>query len=145
MALLAGQIRSNGVARDADGRQLVVAYPPADLGQGTLLSDTLIAGASSTTAPGATTTVSNNAAGVSGGIYRLDITINLSGTAETQLANLRLRSNGSNIATLASLPGSNRYQVERVTSLGGNFDIQTISAATAGAIYTVFFTATRIA
>lgn len=79
-----------------------------------------------------------------GGTYRLEITVNLSGTAETQLANLRLRDNTTNLFTLPSLQGTAKYAVERVANAGGNFNVQVIAAATAGSIYTIGMTATRV-
>lgn len=103
-----------------------------------------IGAAQTSAAPGAgtglcTTTVQ------AGGLYELEITVNLSGTAETQLTNLRLRDNTTNLFTLLSVQGTTTFSVLRQANAGGNFNIQVIAAATAGSVYTLSILATRLA
>lgn len=103
----------------------------------------------SAAAPGAgavVTTVTPDAA--LSGEYSARISIELSGTAETQLVNLRLRVNAVNKITLPSTPGPapSVIEVDRVkVDAGQAVDVQAIAAATAGSIYTVTVLLTRIA
>lgn len=81
------------------------------------------------------------------GIYSARIIAELSGTAETQLANLRLRVGGVNKFPLPSTPGPapTVIEIDRLTVRAGQaVDVQAIAAATAGSIYTVTILLTRI-
>ena len=102
------------------------------------------------TAPGAIGTIASIATPPEG-IYTVVVTIVLTGTAETALRNLRLRENANTVAdnlpTLSASAGPVVLvfdQVE-VNAGGGNLDVVSIAAATAGAIYNVVLQATRIA
>jgi hypothetical protein len=80
------------------------------------------------------------------GIYSARIIVELSGTAETQLANLRLRVGGVNKIVLPSTPGPapSVIEVDRLTVRAGQaVDVQAIAAATAGSIYSVTILLTR--
>ena len=102
----------------------------------------------SVTAPGAGADVVQ-IAGVPAGVYKVRAIIALTGTAETQLTNLRLRQGGTLVANLPSLPTAASPveivldQVE-VDADNSDVDIIAIAAATAGAIYTAQLTMTRI-
>jgi hypothetical protein len=81
------------------------------------------------------------------GTYSARIIIELSGTAETQLANLRLRVNGVNKIVLPSTPGPapSVVEIDRVfVGAGQVVDVVAIAAATAGSIYTVTILLTRV-
>jgi hypothetical protein len=100
--------------------------------------------ATSTPAPGATTAIATITSPQPGS-YRINGVIVITGTAETQLVNLRLRANGVVVGNL--LPTVTGlvvpFEFERVDLTAGNLDIQTVAAATAGSIYTVILTATK--
>lgn len=102
-----------------------------------------------TTTPGAGAVLASIAAPPAG-VYRVQVTIVLSGTAETALANLRLRENGATVAdalpSLSAAAGPLTLTFDRVevNEGGGNLDVIAIAAATAGAIYSVVLQATRV-
>lgn len=103
---------------------------------------------SSAAAPGAgavVATVTPNT--VSPGVYSARIYIELSGTAETQLANLRLRNGAVNKIILPSTPGpaASPVEIDRIVVQANTaVDVAAIAAATAGSIYTVTLLLTRI-
>ena len=103
--------------------------------------------AASVTAPGAGAVVAAITAPPEG-VYQVVVNIFLTGTAETQLSNLRLRENGATVFdALPSLSTMNVrlvFEQVEVNPGGGNLDIVAIAAATAGAIYNVVLIATRI-
>jgi hypothetical protein len=78
-----------------------------------------------------------------GGVFRLRVTVIISGTAETLPTNLRLRNNGVTISDLPTVPGSNVYEFPRVT-IAGAIDTRVTATAVVGSIYTVQLTATRV-
>jgi hypothetical protein len=78
------------------------------------------------------------------GPYKVVVSINITGTAETQLNNLRLRQNGVLVSVLPSVPGANQYVFERVDAAVGDLDVFVIANATAGSIYTTSVQATRL-
>lgn len=105
--------------------------------------------AATAAAPGATTAVAALAGLVVGGVYRVTGVVALTGTAETALINLRLRSNGAAVPGGGILPSLSGlvvpFSFDRVTVLtGGALDVATQAAATAGSVYTVQLLATRI-
>jgi hypothetical protein len=112
-------------------------------------SENTLTGAGTATAPGAGAAIASIAAPPPG-VYKVCLTIVLSGTAETALTNLRLRENGNTVATalpsLSAAAGPVNLTFDRVevNEGGGNLDVIAIAAATAGAIYTVVINATRI-
>ena len=109
------------------------------------VSDTF-GGAASAVAPGAGAVV-NTQNVADAGDYSAKITIEMSGTAETQLANLRLRVGGVNKITLPTTPGpaATTIEIDRISvpAAGTAVDVQAIAAATGGSIYTVTLLLTR--
>lgn len=104
--------------------------------------------ATSSAAPGAGASI-NATLVPDAGVYSARIIIELSGTAETQLANLRLRMNGAVvIAALPTTPGPapTVIDLDRIVTdaPNRNVDLQVVAAATAGAIYTTTVLLTRI-
>lgn len=107
----------------------------------------------SSVAPGAgapIVSVSPDAAAAAiGGTYSARIIIELSGTAETQLNNLRLNINGvSKIAALPSTPGpaASVIEIDRLyVPANASVQVVAVAAATGGAIYTVTLLLTRVA
>jgi hypothetical protein len=103
----------------------------------------------STAAPGAGAVVASIAAPPPG-VYKVKLLIVLTGTAETALANLRLRENGATVATalpsLSAAAGPVILEFDRVevNEGGGNLDVIAIAAATAGSVYNVVLQATRV-
>jgi hypothetical protein len=104
--------------------------------------------AATAAAPGAGAVVTSVVA-PDAGVYSARIIIELSGTAETQMVNLRLRVGG--VATVTALPTTpgpapTVVEVDRVVTNAANLavDVQAIAAATAGSIYTVTLLLTRI-
>ena len=79
------------------------------------------------------------------GTYKVVATVSLTGTAETQLANLRLRVTTVSQGAVATIVGTTQYTFERVTIASGNIDLMVAANATAGSIYTTSLQATRIA
>lgn len=99
-------------------------------------------------APGAGAAVASLAGLVVGGVYKVRASLTLTGTAETQLANGRIRQNGVTIGAVPTLSGAGQHVVElpRVTvGANGTVDVTAIATATAGAIYTASIAATRVA
>lgn len=94
------------------------------------------------------TTLNGNAAAISGtptpGVYRVEVQLLVSGTAETQGTNLRLRANSVVVGSIPTLPGERSMVWPRVTLTGGTFDVNTAAVATTGAIYTCQLRVTRI-
>jgi len=103
--------------------------------------------AGSVTAPGAGSGVTTLAAPPAG-VYDVTFAFFLSGTAETALANVRVRKGTTNIVnTLPSITGAAAVVVRcpRVTLDGASaLSIQSIAAATAGAVYSGWIIATRV-
>jgi cellulase/cellobiase CelA1 len=82
------------------------------------------------------------------GEYSARVIIEMSGTAEPALANLRLRVNGVNKIVLPSTPGPapTVIEIDRLkVDAGQAVDVQAIAAAAAGSIYSVTILLTRIA
>lgn len=82
------------------------------------------------------------------GVYSVRAYAILTGTAETQLTNLRLLVAGVNkINNLPSVPGFNTaIEIDRIQAKSGdNFVIAVGNAATAGSIYTTLLLLTRVA
>jgi NaMN:DMB phosphoribosyltransferase len=83
------------------------------------------------------------------GVYRVGVTIILTGTAETATRNLTVRENGSGVINLLpTLSGAGPLvfdfpQVE-INPGGGNLDVIANAGATAGSVYSVILQATRI-
>lgn len=125
----------NGVALDADRRQLVTEAGG--------LADSLI-GSSSAAAPTALAVLAAITAPPAG-VYRVRATIALTGTAETALQNVRLRSNAVVVSAAPSLSGVIlTLDFPRVTVTAGNIDLQAIAGAVAGSIYNTVLVATRV-
>lgn len=83
---------------------------------------------------------------VNDGVYSARIIIELSGSAEAALANLRLRVNGVNRVVLPTTPGPapTVIEIDRLTVRALQaVDVQVIAAAAAGAVYTVTMLLTR--
>lgn len=103
---------------------------------------------------GTTTSVSAPALGTSAGflatpppgVYKVKFTILLTGTAETQLANLVVKINGANTAlVLPSISAFiNTIEIPRLTITSSNLQLVTVANATAGSVYTVTIIASRI-
>lgn len=140
MALLSTErVASGRGVIDADGYQ--VTKPSGAVAGG--IADTLAA-ASTQAAPGATT-VQAAISTPPVGVYDVTVTISLTGTAETALTNLQLRQNAVVVATLPTISAQTiTMRFPRVTVAGGNIDIRTSAAATAGSVYTTTITATRV-
>ena len=111
------------------------------------LEETGGAGASSTST-GAGSAVVNVTAPTTPGTYKIVCTYAVTGTAETALANLRLKwNNVIKISGLPTLTSSGFYTVcvERADLDGvNNIRLEAVAAATTGAIYTGSITYTRI-
>jgi hypothetical protein len=105
----------------------------------------------SVTAPGAGADVVQ-IANVPSGTYKVRALITLTGTAETALANLRLREGGNTIGDMPSLSASagpveiclDQIEVNPDADDAVDVDIIAIAAATAGAVYTIHLALTRI-
>lgn len=112
-------------------------------------SENTLTNSGSATAPGAGAAIATITAPPAG-VYKVNVTIVLSGTAETALTNLRLRENAATIATalpsLSAAAGPVNLCFDRVevNDGGGNLDVIAIAAATAGSVYSVVLQATRI-
>lgn len=109
-------------------------------------ADSLV-GTGSAAAPGAGAVVADVTVPV--GVYRVLVKIELTGTAEVALRNLRLRQNGVAVAAVEDLPTLSGTPIEltipELTATGtGVIDVIAIAAATAGSIYNVQITADRI-
>jgi hypothetical protein len=134
---LVSEAHSGGRVFDVDGRLVVNAQDGIDntLGQGQTAA-----------APGASATLAAVTI-VDAGVYRVDVTIALTATAETALMNLRLRQSGTILVTpLPSLSGLViQLRFPRVPVIAGALFLQTIAAAAAGSIYNTVISATRIA
>lgn len=109
-------------------------------------------GSGQATAPStATDIISSGAPSITAGLWEFDITINLSGTAETLLRNLNLRVGTTAVfSNLPTVPGTVPVKlVKRITNAdiataGGSgnpaaaaLNFRTNAAPTAGAVYTV--------
>lgn len=104
--------------------------------------------AASVAAPGAGIAVASLAGLTVGGIYHVTVGLILTGTAETQLVNARVRQNATAIGSLPSVSGIARAWIDlpRVTvGANGTIDVVAIAAATGGSVYTADITATRLA
>jgi hypothetical protein len=105
----------------------------------------------SVTAPGAGADVVQIAS-VPSGVYKIRVLIALTGTAETALANLRLREGGNIVGDLPSLSAAagpveicfEQVEVNPDADDVVDVDIIAIAAATAGAVYTIHLALTRI-
>ena len=98
------------------------------------------------TSPGAAATIIG-AMGVSpAGVYNLEGSLTLSGTAETALLNVVVRVGLTELGKIPTISGQTIYfAFKRATAPGGvDFNIITVAAAVAGAIYTSRLAATRI-
>lgn len=143
MALGTGWFRRSGAGggiTDTDGRELV--HETGGMADTQNLTST-------TSAPGAAATILSVTGLTVGGVYKLEIVIALTGTAETSLANLRLRTNSASIAgggILPTISGSIvTLQFARVpVGADGKMEILSQGAATAGSIYTLRLAATRV-
>lgn len=110
----------------------------------TALAQTLQAAATAA-APGAGSVLVSVAV-PSAGNYRVSGVIVITGTAETQLVNLRLRQNAAVVGlVLPTVTGFVvPFEFERVeVTAAGNIDLQVVSAATAGSVYTANLVVTR--
>ena len=112
-------------------------------------SENTLSATGSATAPGAGAAIATISAPPPG-VYKVRLTVVLTGTAETALRNLRLRENGATVAdTLPSLSASAgpvclEFDRVEVNEGGGNLDVIAIAAAAGGSIYNVALQATRI-
>ena len=104
-------------------------------------------GSGSVTAPGAGATLAGTATDTDGGLYDVEILIALTGTAETQLRNIRLfagatlaADNLPSISALGWMSIKLRVELDPASSFG----LVAIAAATAGAVYNVVLLATPI-
>lgn len=114
---------------------------PADLP----FSDTL-ANAQSAAAPAINTNLAS-IANAPHGVYELEVTVILTGTAETQLVNLGLRANNTQITPILTITGQlNRVIFRRVTVTADSnpIELRVLANATAGSIYNVSIRATRL-
>jgi hypothetical protein len=119
------------------------ASPGVDQGG---IDDSLVASATVTT-PAANQVIAQIVAPPPG-VYKVTVELTLTGTAETQAANARLRQNATAVATLPTVSGAAvtpPVVLARLTVTAGNIDVQAIALATTGAIYTAVITATRVA
>ena len=144
MSLLATEHIENGEVRDADGRTVVTINDGAEVTLTNGIADTL-SHSGTATAPAAFQQIADLAPPA--GVYDVEATLILTGTAETKLQNVAMVNNVTIIGTLPSLTGqviTARYR--RVTvAPGQSIYLFTSAAATAGAIYNGLLTATRIA
>lgn len=108
--------------------------------------DAVVSGSGTATAPAANAILAQLTTLTPGGIYEVKMFLALTGTAETNLRNVRLRQNGvAAIDLIPTLSGTNWLQiVSEVLVTGGNLDVQVIAAATAGSVYTTLLLASRI-
>lgn len=110
------------------------------------------------TAPALGVDVGGTTINITAGRWEFDVTVSMSGTAETLVRNLKLMLGTSQIqATLLSVPGTNTYRfrmniTNAMLTAGGAtgspltaaLKLQAVANATAGAIYTAALRATRI-
>ena len=137
MALLGSEVRRSWLAgvTDADGRRVGI-----DAGG---IADS-IGAALSVAAPTAGTNVGFLTV-VSGVTYRVRVTVALTGTAETALANCSFKQNGVTVSSLPSLTGQAiPFEFPRVTTTGTSLVVTAIANAVAGSIYTTHISATRV-
>ncbi len=112
------------------------------------VSDT-VSGAGSVTAPGALGTVATTGL-LADGIYDVSFGYFLSGTAETAMANVRIRKNtpstiADNMPSISAAPPVTD-DIKRITLSGGRaIQIVAIVAAAAGSQYNGWLIATRVA
>lgn len=141
LALQSGQNTRSGRVTDDDGRAFEIEV-------GGVAATLLVSG--SVAAPGANGTVAVIVAPTPG-VYRVRGFLMLTGTAETQLVNGKIRVNGAAItgggagSLIPTLTGVLvPFDFNRVVVGAGNIDIVAAAAATAGSIYTAMLTATRV-
>jgi hypothetical protein len=134
MALTTGETLRSGVVGDADGRGVTI-----DAGG---ISDTATSSAS-VAAPGLGAIAGTTVAGVVGGIYRIRAVVALTGTAETQLVNVQLRTSAFHSAIPALTGQVVVMEWPRVTLTGNPF-LYAAAAATGGSIYTCSLSITRV-
>jgi hypothetical protein len=106
-------------------------------------SDSVIGGGS-ITSPGANTTIAQ-ASLPTAGKSKILIHYCLSGTAETNLANVSVVVNGSAIVTsLPTITGSGWHEIELYVYTTGTVYVRSQSAATSGAVYSASVSVTRL-
>lgn len=110
------------------------------------------------TAPSTATDILTTPQTLKSGLYELDVTVALTGTAETLTRNLNLRlGTAVLVANIPTVPGTNRYRFRMritntaLTAAGGTgtpiaaaVQARTAAAPTAGAVYTVSVQSTLI-
>lgn len=115
-------------------------------------------GSGTATAPSTATDILTTTPNVKAGLFEFEITISLTGTAETLTRNLNLRLGSAGtvlIAALLTVPGTNTYKIRRrftqsdinianagVVVQSVPINLRTVAAPTAGAVYTVAVRAT---
>ena len=81
------------------------------------------------------------------GVYRVKAILSLTGTTETQLQNLRLRSNAVAVGDVLPTLSAKDLELEwdAVVVPAGNIDLQVVASATAGSVYNTQLFAYQVA